>query len=243
MSGFVTVAFILLFVAEGIGADESETHGHLWRQKKLGRARILRGGRLNRCSGHNDICRPGWQRLEHSLHYRCGSAWIERGRRHLDDHPARRCIPFSFCLETINATFSRRGLLSSYLHRIELDMKKLLIQVGVVVSLTGAAALPAYAEHQDRGFAPGAGRAIVRYDDGFWRYEWRAYRNYRDISHARKHKRDHRQRHRRELVRHDRWHWRNDDRWDGYYSEDHANVHHQQRHGHRDFHRRQRRHL
>ncbi|MCZ6710601.1 MAG: hypothetical protein O7B25_09575 [Gammaproteobacteria bacterium] len=122
-------------------------------------------------------------------------------------------------------------------------MKKLLIQVGVVLSLTGAAALPAHAEHQDPRFVPEIGRAVARYDGVFWRYDWRDDRYFRDIRHGRKHKRDHRKQHRRQSVRHDRWHWRNDDRWDGYYSEDHADAHHEQRHGHRDFHRGQRRHL
>ena len=120
-------------------------------------------------------------------------------------------------------------------------MKKFLIQVGVVVSLTGAAALPAYAEHQNSGVEARFGRVIVQYDDRYRRYDWRD--NYfREARHARKHDRRHRKHHRRELVKHDRWHWRNDYRWDGYYYRDHAGLHHEQRHSERDFHRSERRH-
>lgn len=117
-------------------------------------------------------------------------------------------------------------------------MKNFLIQVGVVVSLAGAAALPAAAEHRDLGFALEIERAPVQYKDGYRQYDWRDYRYGHDIRHARKHKKKHRKQHRRNVV--SRWHWRNDYRWDGYYYDDHADIHHDQRHGHRDFHRRQR---
>ena len=119
-------------------------------------------------------------------------------------------------------------------------MKKFLIQIGVVVSLAGAVAIPAHAEHRQRDAEPGFSRTIVQYDGGYRRYDWRGF--FREIRHARKHTSDHRRQHRREFVRHDRWHWRNDDRWDGYYYGDHAKVHHEQRHAERDFHRNQRRH-
>ena len=121
-------------------------------------------------------------------------------------------------------------------------MKKFLIQVGVVVALAGAAALPAHAEHRDSGFAFDVRRTIVDTNDGYRRYDRRDHRYRRDIRHAFKHRRQDRRQHRRAGARHNRWHWRNDDRWDGYYNEDHAGLHHDQRHGHRDFHRRQRRH-
>ncbi len=121
-------------------------------------------------------------------------------------------------------------------------MKKFLIQVGVVVSLTGIAVLPVYAEHKDVGFAPEFSRVTVRYYDGYRRSDWRDYRYGRDFRHARRHQRQHGRQHRRDGVRHNSWHWRNDNRWDGYYDDDHADLHHDQRHGHRDSHRRQRRH-
>ena len=121
-------------------------------------------------------------------------------------------------------------------------MKKFLIQVGVVVSLTGAIALPAHAEHQDFGFAFDIGRAFVAFNDGYRRHEWRDYRYERDVRHARKHQRKHRRQHRRDARRHDGWHWRNDSRWDRYYNEDQSDVHRDKRHGQRDSHRRQRHH-
>ncbi len=117
-------------------------------------------------------------------------------------------------------------------------MKNFLIQVGVVVSLAGAAALPAAAEHRDPGFAFEIERAPVQYKDGYRQYDWRDYRYGHDIRHARKHKKKHRKQHRRNVV--SRWHWRNDYRWDGYYYDDHADIHHDRRHSHWDFHRRQR---
>lgn len=121
-------------------------------------------------------------------------------------------------------------------------MKKLLIQVGVVVSLAGGAALPAQAEHQDFAIALHTSRAIVHYNDDYRRYDRHNYRYDRSFRHALKHKRKHYRQHRRSAVGHNRWHGRNDDRWDGYYYKDHADLHHDQRRGHRNFHGRQQRH-
>jgi len=119
-------------------------------------------------------------------------------------------------------------------------MKKSLIQIAILMSLTAAAALPAYAQHQNSSFVRETSRMSVQHKHRYRPHDWRSY--FSEIRHARKHNRDHRRWHGRKSVHHDRWHWRNDDRWDGYYYQDHADIHHEQRHAESNFHHRQRRH-
>jgi len=110
-----------------------------------------------------------------------------------------------------------------------------------IAGLVAAMASPANAKHGDLQFAVRVGPAYVHYDDVYRHHD--GHRRYgRHYRHRLKHKKRHHKRHDRQNYSHDLWHRYNDGRWDRYYDDDHRHLHHELRRGHRDFHRKQRRH-